>query len=41
MDRDFAAASREGLQQELSLESAMDDQRIMDQVYATADSFSS
>jgi predicted dehydrogenase len=41
MYRDFAAAIREGRQPEMSLERAMDDQRLMDQVYATADSFSS
>ena len=36
MYRDFAASIREGRAPEMSLERAMDDQRLMDQVYATA-----
>jgi predicted dehydrogenase len=35
MYRDFHAAIREGRAPEMSLERAMDDQRLMDQVYAT------
>lgn len=35
MYRDFARAIREGGQPEMSLERAMEDQRLMDQVYAT------
>jgi len=35
MYRDFAAAIREGRQPEMSVERAMDDQRLMDQIYAT------
>lgn len=35
MYRDFATAIREGRQPEMSLERAMDDQRLMDQVYAS------
>jgi predicted dehydrogenase len=37
MYRDFAAAIREGRQPEMSLERAIEDQRLMDQIYATAD----
>lgn len=37
MYRDFADAIRTGRVPEMSLERAMDDQRLMDQVYATAD----
>jgi predicted dehydrogenase len=36
MYRDFAAAIRGGRQPEMSLERAIEDQRLMDQVYATA-----
>jgi predicted dehydrogenase len=36
MYRDFAASIREGRAPEMSLERAMEDQRLMDQVYATA-----
>lgn len=36
MYRDFASAIREGRSPEMSLERAMDDQRLMDQVYATS-----
>lgn len=36
MYRDFAASIRSGRPPEMSLERAMDDQRLMDQVYATA-----
>jgi len=36
MYRDFASSIREGRAPEMSLERAMDDQRLMDQVYATA-----
>jgi len=35
MYRDFAGAIREGRAPEMSLERAMDDQRLMDQIYAT------
>jgi predicted dehydrogenase len=35
MYRDFAGAIREGREPEMSLDRAMDDQRLMDQVYAT------
>jgi predicted dehydrogenase len=35
MYRDFAAAIREGRQPEMSLERAMDDQRLMEQVYTS------
>ena len=35
MYRDFAGAIREGRQPEMSLDRAMDDQRLMDQIYAT------
>ncbi len=35
MYRDFAAAVRDGRAPEMSLERALDDQRLMDQVYAT------
>jgi predicted dehydrogenase len=35
MYRDFAASIREGRQPEMSLERALEDQRLMDQVYAT------
>jgi predicted dehydrogenase len=35
MYRDFAGAIREGRAPEMSLERAMDDQRLMDQVYAS------
>ena len=34
MYRDFAGAIRAGRQPEMSLERAMDDQRVMDQIYA-------
>jgi predicted dehydrogenase len=34
MYRDFAAAIQEGRQPEMSLERAIEDQRLMDQVYA-------
>jgi predicted dehydrogenase len=34
MYRDFMRAIREGRQPEMSLECAMDDQRVMDQIYA-------
>ena len=37
MYRDFAASIREGRAPEMSLERAIEDQRLMDQVYATAD----
>ena len=37
MYRDFAASIREGRQPEMSLERAMDDHRLMEQVYAAAD----
>ena len=37
MYRDFANAIREGRQPEMSLERALDDQRLMDQVYASLD----
>ena len=37
MYRDFAAAIRTGRQPEMSLERAMDDQRVMDQIYAAVD----
>jgi len=37
MYRDFAGAIREGRQPEMSLERAIDDHRLMDQIYATAD----
>jgi predicted dehydrogenase len=33
MYRDFAGAIRGGRQPEMSLERAMDDQRVMDQIY--------
>jgi predicted dehydrogenase len=33
MYRDFARAIRTGTQPEMSLERAMDDQRLMDQIY--------
>jgi predicted dehydrogenase len=36
MYRDFAAAIRRGRAPEMSLERALEDQRLMDQVYATA-----
>jgi predicted dehydrogenase len=36
MYRDFAAAIREGRQPEMSLERAIEDQALMDQIYATA-----
>jgi predicted dehydrogenase len=35
MYRDFVAAIRGGRQPEMSLERAMDDQRLMDQIYAS------
>jgi predicted dehydrogenase len=35
MYRDFAAAIHEGRQPDMSVERAMDDQRLMDQIYAT------
>ena len=35
MYADFAASIREGGQPEMSLERALEDQRLMDQVYAT------
>ena len=35
MYRDFVASIREGRVPEMSLERAMEDQRLMDQVYAT------
>ena len=35
MYRDFAGAIREGRQPEMSLDRAMEDQRLMDQIYAT------
>jgi predicted dehydrogenase len=37
MYRDFAGAIREGRAPEMSLERALDDQRLMDQIYATAE----
>jgi predicted dehydrogenase len=37
MYRDFAASIREGRAPEMSLERAIEDQRLMDQVYASAD----
>jgi predicted dehydrogenase len=37
MYRDFVASIREGRAPEMSLERAMDDQRLMDQVYASLD----
>jgi predicted dehydrogenase len=37
MYRDFARAIRSGKPPEMSLERAIDDQRLMDQVYATVD----
>ena len=37
MYRDFVRAIREGAQPEMSLERAMDDQRLMDQIYAGVD----
>ena len=37
MYRDFASAIREGRQPEMSLERAMADQRLMDQIYASLD----
>jgi predicted dehydrogenase len=37
MYRDFAASIRSGRQPEMSLERAMDDQRVMDQIYAAVD----
>jgi predicted dehydrogenase len=37
MYRDFAASIRDGRQPEMSLERALDDHRLMEQVYATAD----
>jgi predicted dehydrogenase len=36
MYRDFVRAIREGGEPEMSLERAMDDQRLMDRIYATA-----
>jgi predicted dehydrogenase len=36
MYRDFVRAIRENVQPEMSLERALDDQRLMDQIYATA-----
>jgi predicted dehydrogenase len=38
MYRDFVGAIRNGHTPEMSLERAMDDHRLMDQVYASADS---
>jgi predicted dehydrogenase len=35
MYRDFARSIRDGHQPEMSLERAMDDQRVMDQIYAS------
>ena len=35
MYRDFVRAIREGRAPEMSLERAIDDQRLMDQIYAT------
>ncbi len=35
MYRDFAAAIRDGRAPEMSLERAIDDQRLMDQIYAS------
>jgi predicted dehydrogenase len=35
MYRDFVRAIREGRQPEMSLERAMDDQRLMDRIYST------
>ena len=35
MYRDFVGAIRSGRRPEMSLEAAMDDQRIMDQIYAS------
>ena len=35
MYRDFLGAMRDGRAPEMSLERAMDDQRLMDQIYAT------
>jgi predicted dehydrogenase len=35
MYRDFAGAIREGRAPEMGLERALDDQRVMDQVYAS------
>ena len=37
MYRDFANAIRDGRQPEMSLERALEDQRLMDQVYASLD----
>jgi predicted dehydrogenase len=37
MYRDFAASIRDGRQPEMSLERALDDHRLMEQVYVTAD----
>jgi predicted dehydrogenase len=36
MYRDFAGAIRTGRHPEMSLERAMDDQRVMDRIYAQA-----
>ncbi|HEY9448421.1 MAG TPA: hypothetical protein VIQ60_01670, partial [Gemmatimonadaceae bacterium] len=37
MYRDFFGAIREGRAPEMSLERAIDDQRLMDQIYATVE----
>jgi predicted dehydrogenase len=37
MYRDFAAAVRTGRPPEMGLERAMDDQRLMDQIYASVE----
>jgi predicted dehydrogenase len=37
MYRDFVRAVRDGVPPEMSLERAMDDQRLMDQIYAGID----
>jgi predicted dehydrogenase len=37
MYRDFVGAIREGRQPAMSLERAMEDQRLMEQIYATAE----
>jgi predicted dehydrogenase len=38
MYRDFLGAVREGRAPQMSLERAMDDQRLMDQIYASVES---
>ena len=37
MYRDFASAIRDGRTPEMSVERAMEDQRLMDQIYASLD----